>query len=312
MRFPTSQLLTKKFENMFYSDLKFEPARKKGWLKRENEYNFRNSFVGAFVYKYPNRTGILEILQEVLGEYPRWELLTDDAMRGFRDAVLERMSSSSARTTFLRLKAVLNEYKDDRNIPSVRYGDILTAKSTPVINIYLNEREIERIEEYVPKSKTEEYVKTIFLISCYTGCRHSDAVRITEENISGNKLSYVSWKTKIKVTIPVHKKLRKYIGKYKGELLCIPEHNTYIKRICKACRIDKKVKVFYGGKEHTGEKWEFVSNHTARRSFATNLYMRGSDIYTVMALMGHTNIEQTRGYICDQRELDSASMSFFQ
>lgn len=297
---------------MFYSDLKFEPARKKGWLDRENEYNFRNSFVGAFIYKYPERTGVLDIIQEVIGKYPEWEMLTDDVIRGIRDAVLARMSSSSARTTFNRLKSVLNEYKDDRDIPSVKYGDILTAKRTPVINVYLSESEIERFENYEPKNEQEEYSKAMFLISCYTGARHSDAMRITKENISDGKLSYVSLKTKIRTTIPVHRNLEKYVGRWKGPIISDDACNYYIKAICKACGIKRKVKVYHAGKEQSGEKWQFVSSHTARRSFATNLYLRGCDIYTIMNLMGHTNIEQTRGYICDERELDSKAMSFFK
>ncbi|UVV52623.1 hypothetical protein NXY15_24270 [Bacteroides thetaiotaomicron] len=54
-----------------------------------------------------------------------------------------------------------------------------------------------------------------------------------------------------------------------------PTFNNNIRNICRKAGITEAVKVFKAGKEVEGEKWEFVSSHTARRSFATNLYLRG-------------------------------------
>lgn len=43
--------------------------------------------------------------------------------------------------------------------------------------------------------------------------------------------------------------------------------------------------------------WKFISSHTARRSFATNLYLRGGDLYMISKLMGHSSVTMTEGYI---------------
>ena len=40
-------------------------------------------------------------------------------------------------------------------------------------------------------------------------------------------------------------------------------------------------------KEDTMEKWQMVSSHTARRSFATNLYNQGVEVITIMKMTGH-------------------------
>ena len=63
----------------------------------------------------------------------------------------------------------------------------------------------------------------------------------------------------------------------------------------------------------TAEKWELVSSHTARRSFATNLYISGVALEDIAMMMGHgKNIETTKRYICAERALNPNVMSYFQ
>ena len=62
-----------------------------------------------------------------------------------------------------------------------------------------------------------------------------------------------------------------------------------------------------------GEKWEFVSSHTARRSFATNLYLRGADLYSISQMMGHASVEMTQNYLCcGLREQSAQVMEYFK
>lgn len=77
-----------------------------------------------------------------------------------------------------------------------------------------------------------------------------------------------------------------------------PTFNNNIRNICRKAGITEAVKVFKAGKEVEGEKWEFVSSHTARRSFATNLYLRGADLYSISQMMGHASVEMTQNYLC--------------
>lgn len=74
--------------------------------------------------------------------------------------------------------------------------------------------------------------------------------------------------------------------------------NKTIREICRKCNINSKIKLFKAGQEVTGEKWKFVSSHTARRSFATNIYLIGADLYSISRMMGHSSIEMTERYIC--------------
>ena len=44
-------------------------------------------------------------------------------------------------------------------------------------------------------------------------------------------------------------------------------------------------------------KWEMVSSHTARRSFATNEYLNGTSTLTIMAVTGHRTEKAFLKYI---------------
>jgi integrase len=47
----------------------------------------------------------------------------------------------------------------------------------------------------------------------------------------------------------------------------------------------------------TKKKFEFVTTHTARRSFATNLYSKGCPTRSIMAITGHQTEAAFRAYI---------------
>ena len=97
-----------------------------------------------------------------------------------------------------------------------------------------------------------------------------------------------------------------------GEVSDVTFYKT-IRVICKNVGIDERVKLYQAGKYIGGEKWAFISSHTARRSFATNLYLRGADLYLISKLMGHSSVSMTEGYIvCGLRDLPEKVLQYFQ
>jgi integrase len=67
--------------------------------------------------------------------------------------------------------------------------------------------------------------------------------------------------------------------------------NMHIKEICKEAKIDEPIEKQQtkGGKKISivSEKWEFVTAHTGRRSFCTNMVKRGYPIKAIMQISGH-------------------------
>ncbi len=84
------------------------------------------------------------------------------------------------------------------------------------------------------------------------------------------------------------------LNKYDGELPDVPSNqkvNDYLKEVGEIAEINAPFKksITKGGVKQTTvyKKWEVLSTHTARRSFATNAYNAGVPSLTIMAITGH-------------------------
>lgn len=253
----------------------------------------------AFLKKYP-RYGIILTSFEKANDCPaEWENLTKLKLINFVEYLIENIAKSSTKTYCAMLKSVINMYNEETEIPCRDYEKILSVKNEKSTQVWLSEQDIERLIKRNPASDTEQLVKAQFLIGCYTGARHSDYTRFSETNIQSGMLSYVSIKTKTQATVPL-KPIVLELLKEVSEGRTVSDHkfNDTIRELCRKSGINERVKVFRAGKEMEGEKWEFVSSHTARRSFCTNLYLLGADLYSISKMAGHSSITMTEGYIC--------------
>lgn len=266
----------------------------------------------CFLAKYPSYSNILRMFEAANLCEATWENITKVRLQKFVDYMNERLSPNSVNQYATKLKAVFNLYSDEVLLPR-GFAKVLTPKKCAVQNVYLTEQEIQRIVDYRPRNNRELYVRNLFILSCYIGCRHSDAAKLTASNIVGDTLQYVSIKTKIHSTVPLKPIVREYITTCPQIEIDDTTYNRIIRNICKKCGIMDKVKVFKAGEAKEGEKWEFISSHTSRRSFATNLYLRGVDLYTISRMIGHSSTRTTEGYICADIKTDSEElMSFFK
>lgn len=293
--------------------IKYRSAISKGYLVGYGP-EWRRTFVGAFLTKYPKRSIIIKYLEEAVGHLPKWKDITDWNLQDFVITLNDNMCQSSVRTSCNMLKSVINANIGEVNIPSQNYAKILSVKKEPSQAVFLNEDEIRRIDAYVPENDKERCVKRIFMIEALTGARHSDAERLGIENIdkTSGELTYVPIKTTgCIIHLPVHKMLRKYLTE-DSSTTDLGTFNRVLRDICHKCGITEKTAIFRRGENTTGEKWEYVSSHTGRRSFATNLFLRdNSDISTIQRFMGHSDPKITWGYICGEKKPSNEIMNFF-
>ena len=227
-----------------------------------------------------------------------WEDLTRANLNDFRDHVAERVAQSTARTYFAVFKAILKRYEDDAPICK-DYAEILKAKNEKPVKTFLSVKELERLEQVQVKKPNEQIVLDEFLIGAYTGMRISDAREISEENMANGCISYVSIKTGVHAVVPMKAGIAERIRRVQANESEMPlaSYNKIIRRLCKRAGITERVKVFKAGEHDKGEKWEFVSSHTARQSFCTNLSILGVPIIEISKLAGHTSTAMTERYI---------------
>ena len=290
----------------------YRQAVKQGYMNGYNSPAWRKTLIGAFLMKYPQRTAVLDTLAEACHrKYPRWQDLTTFVLEDFVRMLRDKQCESTVRTSCNMLKSVINAHKDDVRIPASNYENLLKAKKEPSQAIFLTEDEILAIDKYEPQSETERTVKRIFMIEALTGARHSDAERLAPENIIDGELRYVPQKTtSCIISLPAHKLLPKYLAPSKCVSLTL--FNCTLRDICRKCGINERLAIFRHGENTVGEKWEYVSSHTGRRSFATNLFLRNIDITIIQRFMGHSDSKITQGYICAQKPVDENVLNFFK
>nr|WP_315163556.1 phage integrase SAM-like domain-containing protein [uncultured Flavobacterium sp.] len=172
-------------------------------------------------------------------------------------------------------------------------------------SIYLNDEEINKIYDFdFGGVERLENTRDLFIIGLRTGLRISDFLRLNISHIKNGNIEIVTKKTENKVTIPLHYQVKAILNKRGGFPRSISDQkfNTHVKELCKVAgftellngaKINKETKRKESG---NFEKWELVSSHICRRSFATNLYGK-LDNLTIMAITGHQTETQFLKYI---------------
>ena len=178
-----------------------------------------------------------------------------------------------------------------------------------VHKIYLNERELNEMYNLdLSNNKPLERVRDLFIVGCWTGLRFSDLVNIAPENIMGDKISIKTQKTGEVVVLPLHWMVKSIMNKYSAFHNSLPpsisnvKMNLYLKRIAYMTpSLGEKIQMHItrGGnlETKTKGKWECVTVHTARRSFATNLYLDGVSSLTIMKLTTHKSEKVFLSYL---------------
>ena len=169
-------------------------------------------------------------------------------------------------------------------IPELRYRtDVLRfAEMEELLHYRFDDPRIRRARDF-------------FLLSCYTGLRYGDMIRLTQENIrqvgTETWLTIKTVKTGILVQIPLtiifYGRAMEILGRYKTvDDIVGFKWNSTINRLIK----DMLSQAHIGGSQQ-------ITVHTARRSCITGLADFGVNIYTIQRIAGHARISTTQKYI---------------
>lgn len=176
------------------------------------------------------------------------------------------------------------------------------APKEKVSNIYLTLEELTELWNLdFSKEPRLEKVRDLFLFGCFTGLRFSDFSTVKKENINLREevIEIETKKTGELVSIPILPITRAILNKYEGltanslpESISNQKFNKYLKEICQRFiplqSTTTKDSILRGMKvSQTVPKWQLVTTHTARRSFATNMFLKGFPAQAIMKITGH-------------------------
>lgn len=221
------------------------------------------------------------------------------------------------------LKVILNDATEQgyNSNKAFRNRKFKTVKEE-VNNIYLNENELKKILDLdLRKNQVLERVRDLFIVGCYTGLRFSDFSQIKKENIFANSIRVKTIKTDEWVIIPLLDIVKNILLKYKNSPNNLPKScvnqtmNKHLKYIGRLAKIDEPiVKIRNRGKERVTEtipKYKLITTHTARRSFATNMFKRGLQSRMIMKVTGHRTEQAFSSYIKVSQEENAELMLKF-
>jgi len=289
--------------------LKDEYAQKKGLLK------FIEELIQDSNRKSSTKTQWKQTFRKLL-EYKRatnkeidFETIDLDFYNGFINFLSKEGYAKNTIGGFIKnLKIFMNEAVDRKLTNNLEYRNRkFKVLEEQVDKIYLSEKELFKIYELdLSKNQRLEKMRDLFIIACYTGLRFSDFIQVRKENIinDGKQIKIRTEKTSEIVIIPMHRFVKEIIAKYNGTLpaaISNQKMNDYLKEISQLANIDLTIKtaITRGGKtEHEiNKKFNLVTTHTARRSFATNAYLKDVPTISIMKFTGHKTEKSFMKYI---------------
>ena len=144
----------------------------------------------------------------------------------------------------------------------------------------------------------------MFILHCHIGCRISDFINFTTDNVSNGYLSYIPTKTigenDNAITIKLTQTANSIIEKYKSDenilfpFISKPKYNKYLKELCKAAGLTRSVQILQNKQPISKPLHETVSAHTARKTFINILYSNGVKNEIIASMSGH--VEDSKAF----------------
>jgi len=227
---------------------------------------------------------------------------------------VEKLGENTIGGVISNIKAFLKSaesygYKVNQDYKSREF----VAPSAKTIDIYFNEAEILKIKkhQFEPNGYLDN-ARDWLIIGLWTGLRISDFLQLKKKDYVDGFIQNNNFKTGIPVVIPIHPDVQEVLDKRNGNLpreISDQNFNDYIKIVAEKVGFTEKVegskvvKVLDGNNKEVSRKvrakyhkYELVTSHICRRSFATNLYGK-IDTLTIMKITGHKTEKQFLDYV---------------
>lgn len=222
----------------------------------------------------------------------------------------KKQSQNTVGRTIKRLKTLVSDAEMNGKRVNIRYRLIRGFEDETIVT-YLTLEEIDKVIKTPMPTLRTKLAKEWMIIGCFTAQRISDLFRLDPSMIvyeSNIPFIYLKqYKTDKKVKIPVHYKVEEIIKKYNlnfppnfsgneksnGAIL-----SELIKEVCKISGINEIVRGRLNGVIGYYPKYQLISNHSCRRSFASNFYgMEGWSTPMVMEITGHSTEKNFYKYV---------------
>jgi hypothetical protein len=208
------------------------------------------------------------------------DFLTFNYVQRRRKTIITGLKVNTIGKTIKQLRIFIKDRVRRKIIAPIDLTDFRIPEEE-VDAIYLTHAEIGKI--YRADLSRHPYLieyRDLFVLACLTGLRFSDFSILQPEDLRNDMLYKKQEKSDHWVVIPLRKEAKIIFSEqFKEKIpdLTNPEFNRHIKTIGKLAGIYEKIKFSYkkGNKnvEIIKPKYDWITSHTARRSFCTNEFL---------------------------------------
>jgi integrase len=302
------------FEN--YIKTLIENAVAKNELSKGTIKNYNSFKKIIFEYQYFINKTILfkDLKKEFINNFELWLLNDKKYTPNYAAKQLEFIKTicKDAQKSEIKVTAYSTTFRISKEKNTDRF--IHTLSFEELDKIYNTEMPTEHLNQ----------VKKWILIGAYIGQRGGDLLNLKPENIRVNAkgvyIDIVQQKTNKNVTIGV---VKDYIIDILlndfPEQVSLNKINKHISKVCEIAKINEVVKghiIDKDGKRKQIDlpKYEFITSHSLRRSFATNFYKR-IPTAVLIGITGHSTESMFLKYINQRDDKDANAdlfMDFFE
>lgn len=285
-----------------------ESLKNKTYTKNGIQYNYTKNTIN----KYLNFAVVLKSYED----FYQKEIKISDVDKSFAFHFLDYLTTELNRSIntkgrfIKRLKTIVKDAEINGIKTNKEYNLIKGFEDESIVT-YLTFDEIDDIIQTQMPNERLDIAKDWLIISCYTAQRISDLQRFTKKNIQkidgGRYICLKQFKTNKSIEVPIHFHVERILEKYNGNFPPKFSENhqsnrstlsTLIKDVCKISGITEKVKGRFNGKKGIYPKFQLISNHSGRRSFACNFYnLPEWSNAMIMNITGHENEKNFYKYI---------------
>jgi len=276
----------------------------------------KNDLQQVTITAYKNTKNHLEnYLKSIRKEELPFEDVDMNFYESFKEYLKEECSAAPATRgkQFKNIKSVM-KFAHLKGLHSTAHYVNFKKENEPSINVYLNEDEIVEMLNIKKLKNKEKDVINAFTFMCYTAMRYTDYINLKSHHFSKRDgtwyINFFQSKTSNEVNVPIlYINAIKILEDCKFELPKFENNdfNKELKRILKEQKLfENKIPVKKEKINGPVIRRNHISSHTGRRSFCTNLYLKGIPVQQIMAASGHQSVAAFKLYI-KATQLDKAA-----
>lgn len=269
------------------------------------------------ITKLKGNKALIERFQKSIDKRYLIKEVSPDFKLAFETYCLENKYAKNTIARALRFIKTICRHARIKGVDTHSELDAIKPKNVKVEKVFLSEIEIEQILKKELPTESLDNARDWLILSCETAQRISDFLKFKKENIRNVKLEikrktnlvplleFRQVKTDKLIAIPLSKRAMGILNKREGEFprkISAAKYNEYIKKVCELAGLTEKIKGSKIDKEtnrkETGifPKFELITAHIGRRSFANNYYGK-IPTALLMSATGHTTEKMFLEYI---------------